>query len=133
MVSYFEQNATIASAPTPTPTPSTTPVVGPTAAPTNTPTPSPLRESDPPPRTLRPTRGHDDEHVESQILAINADADPPTIQIANRDGAVTLALLGEARHLVGQARVGDYLVSDDAMKHTEAAYDVYSADLERPR
>lgn len=74
--------------------------------------------------------GLDDERVEGNVVAVRADLPTPEVDIANRDGVVTLRLVKDAAKLAREIRPGDY-VSGDGQKEHEQLYWVEDLDIER--
>jgi hypothetical protein len=61
--------------------------------------------------------GSDDYRTEGNVISAACDADPATVTIANRDGPVVVALLGETRLQCGSFRPGQYLEIDGTKVH----------------
>jgi hypothetical protein len=74
--------------------------------------------------------GKDDVHAEGNVTAVACEAAPPTVTIANRDGLVTVRLLGEAAKACGRTRVGDYLEADGE-KLTEQLFEATDVNVQR--
>jgi hypothetical protein len=69
----------------------------------------------------------DDTHVEGNVVAIDLDAHPTTITIADRDGTVVLRLHGDATTVM--VKVGDY-VTAEGEKVTEQLYEIDDLSVE---
>jgi hypothetical protein len=55
--------------------------------------------------------------------------DPPTVVITNRDGLVTVVLLGEAKKVAPSIRVGQYLQAEGEKIH-EHLFEAHEIDLD---
>ena len=125
---------------TPTPTQTATQTITPTPAPTATPTPLPPDHESDEPRRRRLTEeqrqqrertnrlGLDDYRTEGNVLEVHAEAEPPYVVIANRDGLVVVRLLCGSRCPTIQA--GDY-IQVDGVKQDEGLFDAENVTVER--
>jgi hypothetical protein len=59
----------------------------------------------------------DDTVIRGQIQAIRADAQPPIVVIASRDGLVELELRGDALKVLPSLRVGQHVVGSGEKVH----------------
>jgi hypothetical protein len=76
--------------------------------------------------------GQDDYRNEGNVVEVYADADPPYIVVANRDGLVKIVLYGEAAKAAGSIKVGDYLEADGE-KINELLFEATDISFSRPR
>ncbi|MCC7370482.1 MAG: DUF11 domain-containing protein [Chloroflexi bacterium] len=72
------------------------------------------------------------EGPEPGLPATATQAEPPFIVIANRDGLVTIRLLGDSRYACKQYQVGDYLEADGEKVH-EYLFDAENVSKPRRR
>ena len=125
-----------------TPTPSATP----TAASTTTPTPQPslndpnnhdedearrLTEEQRQQRQRTNRGGLDDTRTEGNVVGVACNQAPQAVTIANRDGDVTVSLLGEAATTCASIRVGDYLEAKGEKQH-EFLFEAYDVSFGPP-
>jgi hypothetical protein len=76
------------------------------------------------------TGGLDDAHTEGDVVDVSGLAgDPPSVVIANRDGLVTVVLLGEAKRVAPSIRVGQYLQAEGEKVH-EHLFEAHEVDLD---
>lgn len=76
--------------------------------------------------------GLDDYRTEGNAVATRCDAAIPEVDIANRDGLVTLRLLRDAAPQCKDVRPGDYAEADGVKLH-EHLYDVYDLTVRKGR
>jgi hypothetical protein len=72
----------------------------------------------------------DDTRTEGNVVATRCDADIPTVLIANRDGEVTIRLLGETAARCESVLPGDYL-EVDGEKINEQLYEADGLTITR--
>jgi hypothetical protein len=75
----------------------------------------------------------DEYRVEGNVMEVHADADPPYVVIANRDGLVKVVLLGKDAAIAADSiKVGDYLEADGE-KQNELLFEAESVSVKHPR
>ena len=65
------------------------------------------------------------------MVGVAGDLTPPSVTIANRDGNVTVLLLGEARTTCASIRVGDSLKAEGEKQH-EFLFEAYDVSFGPP-
>jgi hypothetical protein len=76
------------------------------------------------------TSSLDDTRTEGNVVAASCESDPPTVEIANRDGKVTVRLLKETRTQCDSSVVGGYGEFDGEKIH-EFLFEAYNATFRK--